>query len=335
MSVAAQLPLGASASPDAGASRTLGRRLMRNTDVIAGGAILIVIGGLCLFGPMLWAKSPDAIDFTAFGQAPNLHHLMGTDDLGRDEFTRILYGGRISLLVGVMAMLIGIGFGGLVGAVSGWFGGAMDFAIMRLVDIALSIPSLFLLLLLSVVIPPGSFSIAFVIGAVNWMRPARLMRAQVLIVKPLEYVEAAYALGSSPARILFRTVTPNAISPLIVAGTLLVGHAIVIEAAMSFLGFGIQPPTPSWGNMLSDAQNFYQVAWWYLVFPAAALLITTLAFNLLGDGIRDAMDPRTERLIAARRLRRRLRRSTIKRENKEALEGLTVGGTRSGTRKKG
>jgi peptide/nickel transport system permease protein len=238
---------------------------------------------------MLWAKSPDAIDFTAFSQAPSLHHLMGTDELGRDEFTRILYGGRISLLVGVMAMAIGIGFGGFIGAVSGWFGGTVDFAIMRLVDIALSIPSLFLLLLLSVVIPPGSFSIALVIGAVNWMRPARLMRAQVLSVKPLEYVEAAYALGSSPARILFRTVTPNAISPLIVAGTLLVGHAIVIEAAMSFLGFGIQPPTPSWGNMLTNAQTFVANAPWLAIFPGLTVFLTVLGFNLLGDGLRDTL----------------------------------------------
>ena len=276
MSVAAQL-------------RTPSTRLLRNGDAVAGAAILILVGGLCVFGPLLWATAPDAIDFGAFNQPPSLHHLMGTDDLGRDEFTRILYGGRISLLVGFSAMAIGIGFGGLVGAVSGWFGGTVDFVLMRAVDIALSIPSLFLLLLLSVVIAPSSISIAFVIGAVNWMRPARLMRAQVLSLKPLEYVEAAYALGSSPLRILFRTVTPNAISPLIVGGTLLVGHAIVLEAAMSFLGFGIQPPTSSWGNMLTNAQTFVTTAPWLAFFPGLMVFVTVLGFNLLGDGLRDTL----------------------------------------------
>ena len=238
---------------------------------------------------MLWANSPDSIDFTAFNQGPSLHHLMGTDDLGRDEFLRILYGGRISLLVGFSAMALGIVFGGTLGAVSAWFGGVTDFAIMRLVDIALSIPSLFLLLLLSVVVPPGALSLAIVIGAVNWMRPARIMRAQVLSLKPSEFVEAAYALGSSPARILFRTITPNAIAPLIVQGTLLVGHAIVIEAAMSFLGFGIQPPTPSWGNMLTNAQTFIASAPWLAFFPGFMVFATVLGFNLVGDGLQDAL----------------------------------------------
>jgi len=263
-------------------------QLVRNPDALGGIVILVVITGLCVFGP-LWLHAPNAIDLGAFSRAPSLHHLMGTDDLGRDEFTRILYGGRVSLLVGFSAMAVGIGFGGTLGAICGWCGGVVDVALMRVVDAAMSIPSLFLLLFLAVVVPPGAVSIAIVIGAVMWMRPARLMRAQVLSLKPREYVEAAYAIGSSSARILLRTVTPNAIAPLIVEGTLLVGHAIVAEAAMSFLGFGIQPPTASWGNMLTNAQTFVSAAPWLAVFPGLMVFIAVLGFNLLGDGLREVL----------------------------------------------
>jgi peptide/nickel transport system permease protein len=269
--------------------RTLGDRLRKNGDVIAGAALLLAIAALCFIGPALLASGPDTIDFAAFNQGPSLHHPMGTDDLGRDEFVRILYGGRLSLLVGFWAMVIGIGFGGTLGAISGWWGGGADFAIMRFVDVALSIPTLFLLLLLSVVVPPGALSLAIVIGAVSWMRPARLMRAQVLSLKPREFVEAAYAIGSSPARILFRTIVPNAVAPLIVEATLLVGHAIVIEAAMSFLGFGIQPPAPSWGNMLTNAQTFVASAPWLAFFPGLMVFATVLGSNLAGDGLRDSL----------------------------------------------
>lgn len=269
--------------------RTFWHRFFRRRNAVIGSAILIAVTTICVLGPMLWAKNPTAIDFLAFGKGPSLHHLMGSDDLGRDELTRILYGGRISILVGFLSMVIGIGIGGTVGAISGWLGGAFDFVVMRVVDIALSIPSLFLLLLLSVVFPPGVLSIAFIIGITNWMRPARLMRSQVLSLKPREYVEAAHAIGSPPWRILLRTITPNAVAPLIVDGTLLMGQAIVTEAVMSFLGFGVQPPIPSWGNMLTNAQTFIVSMPWLAIFPGFMVFVTVLGFNLVGDGLRDAL----------------------------------------------
>lgn len=268
---------------------TFRHRFFRHRNANVGLGILVTVSALCLLGPILWAKNPTVIDFAAFGKGPSLHHLMGADDLGRDELTRILYGGRISILVGFLSMVIGVGIGGTVGAISGWLGGAFDFAAMRVVDIALSIPSLFLLLLLSVVFPPGVLSIAFIIGITNWMRPARLMRSQVLSLKPREFVEAAHAIGSPPWRILLRTITPNAIAPLIVDGTLLMGQAIVTEAVMSFLGFGIQLPTPSWGNMLNNAQTFIVSMPWLAIFPGFMVFITVLGFNLVGDGLRDAL----------------------------------------------
>ncbi|TAM62503.1 ABC transporter permease [bacterium] len=269
--------------------RTFWYRYLHHRNALIGTLILIVVSVLCIAGPVLWAKNPTTIDFLAFGKGPSLHHLMGADDLGRDELTRILYGGRISILVGFLSMVVGIGIGGTVGAISGWLGGATDFALMRVVDVALSIPSLFLLLLLSVVFPPGVLSIAFIIGLSNWMVPARLMRSQVLSIKPREYVEAAHAIGSPSWRILLRTITPNAIAPLIVAGTILMGQAIVTEAVMSFLGFGVQPPIPSWGNMLTNAQTFIVSMPWLAIFPGFMVFITVLGFNLVGDGLRDAM----------------------------------------------
>jgi peptide/nickel transport system permease protein len=258
---------------------------------IVGAAVLLVVIVLCLLGPVVTGTNPNAIDFTAFGSPPSLHHLMGTDDLGRDEFTRILFGGRISLLVGFLAMLIGVGLGGLVGAISGFFGGTVDFIAMRVVDIALSIPRLFLLLLLSVTIGQSIFDISLIIGLTAWMYPARIMRAQVLGLRSLNYVEAARSIGSRSTRVLFRHIVPNAIAPLIVNSTIQVGQAIVSESVMSFLGYGIQPPTPSWGNMLTNAQTFVQTAPWLAIFPGVMIVITVLAFNLIGDALRDALDP--------------------------------------------
>ncbi|MGH7707426.1 MAG: ABC transporter permease [Candidatus Dormibacteria bacterium] len=269
--------------------RSVVARFLHHRNGTIGLAILMVVMFACIFGPIVWAKNPTAIDFQAFGQGPNLHHLMGSDDLGRDELTRILYGGRVSILVGFLSMVIGVGIGACVGAVSGWIGGVFDFTAMRFVDIALSIPYLFLLLLLSIVIGSNVASIAFIIGITNWMVPARLMRSEVLRLKPREFVEAARAIGSPPGRILLRTITPNAVAPLIVNGTILMGQAIVTEAVMSFLGFGIQPPTPSWGNMLTNAQTFIVSMPWLAIFPGFMVFITVLGFNLVGDGLRDAL----------------------------------------------
>ncbi len=261
--------------------------------------------------------------------------LLGTDSNGRDLLVRIFYGARISLFVGIVTTLIATVLGVAVGLIAGYFGGIIDTLLARLTDAVLAFPYIVLALALAAVFGPSLTIIVVMVTFFSWAGIARIVRGQTLSIKEKEYIEAARSLGAGPFRIMFLDILPNLLAPVLVIATLYIPNAIVFESTLSYLGLGIQAPTPSWGNMLSDAQDFYQVAWWYLVYPAAALLITTLAFNLLGDGIRDAMDPRTERMIAARRLRRRMRRSVSKRENSEAPRGATAGGAKTETGKKG
>jgi ABC-type dipeptide/oligopeptide/nickel transport system permease subunit len=229
---------------------------------------------------------------------PSSRFLFGTDELGRDVFVRIFYGARFSLLAGVVASLLAVAVGVVFGLVAGYFGRVLDTVLARFMDVVLSLPYLvFAIALISVVGPGLPVSIA-VIAFFSFASVGRIVRGQVLSITQKEFVEAALAIGASNLRIMFIDILPNVLAPVIVYATLLIPLSIVFEATLSFLGLGVVPPTPSWGGMLSESIQYYQVAWWYVVFPGAALLITTLAFNLLGDSVRDAFDPRYTRTTA-------------------------------------
>jgi peptide/nickel transport system permease protein len=223
---------------------------------------------------------------------PSLVHPLGTDELGRDVLSRMIWGSRVSLEVGFVAVGIATIIGILLGAVAGYYGGYIDAAIMRMVDIMLSIPTIFLVLAVIAILEPNIINIMIVIGLTSWMEPARHIRAEFISLKEREFVIAARAIGANDRRIIFRHVLPNGLSPILVSATMGVGGAILVESALSFLGLGVQPPTPSWGSLLSSGKDNIEIAWWLSAFPGLAILVTVLGYNLLGEGIRDALDPR-------------------------------------------
>ncbi|PLX79565.1 MAG: peptide ABC transporter permease [Desulfuromonas sp.] len=267
------------------------RKLLRNRMAMAGAAIVLFMFALAVLAPLV-AGDPGAIDIARRLQPPASGHLLGTDDLGRDVLVRILYGARISLLVGFVAVGIATLIGIVLGALAGYYGGWVDGVIMRFVDIMLCFPSFFLILAVIAFLDPSIWNIMIVIGLTGWMGVARLVRAEFLSLRERDFVLAARALGARDSRIIFRHILPNAISPVLVSATLGVAGAILTESALSFLGIGVQPPTPSWGNMLIAGKQTLGTAWWLSVFPGLAILLTVLGYNLLGEGIRDALDPR-------------------------------------------
>jgi len=259
--------------------------------------LLFIVIIVCIIGPyFLPYKSNQMGPITDILQPPNAKHWFGTDELGRDTFTRLLYGGRISLLVGFLSVFSALIIGVTVGAYAGYYGGFIDTVLMRFTDIMYSIPVLPLLVVLSAVFPgSGLLKIVLVIAAFSWMICARIVRGLFLSLREEVYTEAARAIGASSTRIIWKHLLPNSLAPIVVFTTLRIGGNIIYEATLSFLGFGIMPPTPSWGNMLQNAQYAIIAAPWLVWPPGIAIFVTVLAFNFLGDGLRDAMDPRLYR----------------------------------------
>jgi peptide/nickel transport system permease protein len=287
---------------------TVWSRFRKHKLAMAGAIVLFLMVFVAVFAPKLAPFDPNAIDNVhwqgnplppCFQDASQCGgHSLGSDENGRDLLSRLIFGARISLTVGVAAVIMELIIGTLLGAVAGYYGGWVDYVMMRITDVFLSIPLLPLLLTLTAIVAASSTKAALgfgvivvIIGGLSWPGVARLVRASYLSLREREYTEAARALGNGDARIMLRHLLPNAIAPIIVQATLDVANVIVLESTLSFLGFGIQPPTASWGNMLANAESNLEQAWWAAVFPGLCILVTVLAINYIGDGLRDALDP--------------------------------------------
>jgi len=312
-----EAPSGVSGEPRAVEGRSPWRlaweRLRRDPVAVGSAIVILLIVAAALAAPLVsaWVGHGPSQQFRDTGitpsglpVGPNKEFLFGTDNLGRDLLVRVLYGARVSLLVGVVATGLATVIGVIVGLVAGYYGGAVDTILARGMDIVLSLPYLLIALVLATVFGPSLIVTLGIIAFFAWASIARIVRGQTLALKEREYIEAARSLGAGDLRIMFVDILPNLLAPVIVLATLLVPLTIVIESTLSFLGVGIVPPQASWGTLLQESIDFYRVAWWFMFFPGGAILLTTLAFNLLGDGIRDALDPRAERLFAGRRRRR-------------------------------
>ena len=284
--------------------RTLARlawiRFRRHRMALAGLCLVGVFALSAIFVHLVSPYDPEHSDLDHRLAAPTWRHPMGTDDLGRDLLTRLLYGGRISLTIGVMAMALAVAVGTAVGAAAGYYGGWPDNLLMRVTDMMLSFPALFVLILLALVLRTvaipflrgGVLAIVIVIAVLSWMTVARLVRASFLALREATFVEAGRGLGAGSARLMLRHILPNSLSPIIVAATLRVAGSIVTESGLSFLGFGVQPPVPTWGNMLQAAQDQMTTAPWTAVYPGLMIFLTVIAINYIGDGLRDVLDPR-------------------------------------------
>ena len=269
------------------------RRLRKHHLAMGGLFVIAILIGAAVFAPWIVPYRFESIDLmNRFASPFRPGHFLGTDDLGHDVLTRLLYAGRVSMLVGFAAALSAVALGTIVGVVAGFYGGIVDNLLMRLTDIVLTLPVFGVLLLLGRYFGGGLLAIIIIIGAFGWTVTSRLVRGEILKLKHLDYSDAARALGANESRIIFRHLLPNAMAPIIVAATLDVGGAILTEAALSYFGVGIQPPTPSWGNMLQNAQSYLWTSPWLAFWPGAMIFLTVLCFNFFGDGLRDALDPR-------------------------------------------
>jgi len=268
------------------------KRFSKNKMALAGSCVVIMLFVISLLAPWIAPYDPNEIDLQKVLSAPSRDHVLGTDQLGRDVFTRMIWGSRISLKVGFVATGIAILIGTVLGAVAGYYGRWVDAVIMRFVDIMLCFPTFFLILAVIALLEPSIWNIMIIIGVTGWMGITRLVRADFTSLKERDFVLAARAIGASDLRIIFVHILPNAMASVLVAATLGVAGAILTESALSFLGIGVQPPTPSWGNILTAGKDNIDIAWWLSLYPGMAILITVLGYNLLGEGIRDSLDPR-------------------------------------------
>jgi peptide/nickel transport system permease protein len=280
------------------ASRSYGamifRRFMGHRLAVAGAVVVILLCFSALFAQFLAPHDPLLIDTSKRFMAPfvSWEFPLGTDDLGRDTLSRLLYGGQVSLVVGIVAMVTTMITGTLVGLAAGYYGGVVDNLLMRFVDTLLCFPQVFLLLVIAAFVPPTILSISLIIGLTSWMEVARIVRAQVSTIKETDFVQAARGYGASNWRIMMVELLPNILAPVLVAATLKVATAVLMESYISFLGYGVQPPLASWGNMLTNAQGYFDTVPWLAILPGVLITLTVMSFNLFGDGLRDAFDAR-------------------------------------------
>lgn len=267
----------------------------RHKLTVAAVTVFVIIAAVCFAADWIAPFDPNAIDLQNRKRAPGWPYLLGTDELGRDVFSRLLHGGRISIAIGVISAAIATGVGTIIGALAGYFGSVVDGLLMRFTDVAYAIPALPLLIVLSVFWTSGMWSMAIIIGGLSWMATARTVRAEVLSIRETTYVEAARSIGARHGRIIWRHILPNALSPIVVGITLAVGNAIILESSLSFLGLGINPPTATWGNMLQDGRSDMVDQPWLTIFPGVAILIVVLCVNYFGDGLQEALSPKKER----------------------------------------
>lgn len=284
-------------STEQGSLLMVGRRILRNKSFMIGGVVVLAFLVLAFLPQLFTRYDPLANDLAQRLLPPSGAHWFGTDDLGRDIMARVIYGAQVSLQVGLLSVGIALIIGSLIGVIAGYFGGMVGEGLMRGIDILLAFPSILLAILIVAILGPGLVNAMIAIGIVNVPIYARLLRSTTLQVRNQEFIEATHAMGASHARIIWFHILPNCLSPLIVQATLGIGAAILETAGLSFLGLGAQPPTPEWGTMLSQAKDFIRTAPWTLAFPGMAITLVVVAFNLMGDGLRDLIDPRTAKKL--------------------------------------
>jgi peptide/nickel transport system permease protein len=273
------------------------RALSKNRLALIGGAIVLVLALMAVAAPLVSPHDPHKPDVKRILESPSTRHWLGTDQIGRDVLSRMLYGARVSLAVGFVSVGIATAIGIALGAGAGYHGGPVDGAVMRLVDLMLVFPRFFLLLAVLAFLKPSIWTIMVVIGLTGWMGVARLVRAEFLALKEREFVIWSQSIGASAFRIIWRHILPNAMGPVLVAMTLGIPAAILTESGLSFLGLGVRPPYATWGNILNEGKEVIELAWWLSVYPGLAILVTVLSYNLLGEGIRDALDPRLRQSV--------------------------------------